>query len=327
MPPVPELGPDDAARAGARAQTVLEHVGRVVLGQERVLEHMVITLLAGGHALLEGVPGTGKTLAILALSRVLGVSFGRIQFTPDLMPADVTGLSVFDECERRFTFQRGPVFADLVLADEINRAPAKTQAALLEAMQERQVTVDGVSHALPEPFTVFASQNPIESEGTYPLPEAQLDRFLLKIVVGYPAAADEIALLGRYADGFDAADTRTFGLGAALDTADLLALRAAVRRVRVADEVRAYVVGLVRATRDDAALAMGASPRAAVALFRAAQARALVQGRDFVIPEDVKELALPVLRHRVLVTPDAEVDGTTGDERVQAIVRSVEAPH
>jgi len=322
-----ELSPAAAAEGGERATRVLDAVERVVIGQRAMLEQMLVALLGGGHALLEGVPGTGKTLAIVALSRVLGVGFGRIQFTPDLMPADVTGISVFDERERRFVFQPGPVFADLLLADEVNRAPAKTQAALLEAMQERQVTVDGVSRPLPAPFTVFASQNPLESEGTYPLPEAQLDRFLVKILVGYPGEADEIGLLGRYADGFDATDPSTFGLSAVLGAGELVALRAAVRRVRVADDVRAYVVALVRRTREDPALALGASPRAAVALFRAAQARALISGRDYVVPEDVKDLVAPVLRHRIIVTPDAEIDGVTGDERLATLVRSVEAPH
>ena len=327
MLPAAELPTDGASPDHERSQKSLEQLGHVIVGQHAMLEQLLIALLAGGHALLEGVPGTGKTLAILALSRVLGVTFGRIQFTPDLMPADVTGLSTFDPRERDFVFRPGPVFADLLLADEVNRAPAKTQAALLEAMQERRVTVDGVSRPLPEHFTVFASQNPVESEGTYPLPEAQLDRFLMKIAVGYPDAQDELELLARYTAGFDAGEPGTFALSQVLAAGELGALRAAVRRVRMAEDVRAYVVAVVRATREDSALALGASPRAAVALFRASQARAFTQGRDYVLPEDVKELARPVLRHRVLVAPDAEIDGITSDERIDAVLRTVEAPH
>jgi len=320
------LDPEAAQAAGALARSVLDAVGGVVLGQEAVLEQMLVTLLAGGHALLEGVPGTAKTLAISALSRSLDTHFGRIQFTPDLMPTDVTGVNVLDELSRRFEFRRGPLFAELLLADEINRAPAKTQAALLEAMQERQVTVDGASHALPALFTVFASQNPVEYEGTYPLPEAQLDRFLLKIRVDYPAQAAELAMLDRYAGGFDASVPATFGLQPLLARERLLELRALVTRVRVEPEVRAYVVALVRETRARPALSLGASPRATVAVFRAAQACALLEGRDFVIPEDVKRMAVPALRHRVLLTAEAEVEGGSADAEIAGVVAAVPAP-
>ncbi len=327
MPSAPEaLTPDEAARAGEAAQAVLDEVAHVVVGQRDVLAHMLLALLAGGHALLEGVPGTAKTLAIVALARTLDAEFRRVQFTPDLMPADVTGVTVLDETQRRFTFRPGPIFADLVLADEINRAPAKTQAALLEAMQERQVTVDGMTHALPPAFTVFASQNPVDSEGTYPLPEAQLDRFLLKIVVGYPVQADEVAILDRYAGGFDATEPATYDIRPVLALDDLAALRAAVRRVSVTPALRTYVVELVRRTRQEPSLALGASPRAAVSLFRAAQAQALLAGRDYVVPDDVKGVAPAVLRHRVILTADAEVEGATADERVAAVVGAVEAP-
>ncbi|HEV7734902.1 MAG TPA: MoxR family ATPase [Candidatus Binatia bacterium] len=320
------LTPDEAARAGDVARAVLDEVAHVIVGQRDVVAQMLLALLAGGHALLEGVPGTAKTLAIVALARSLDAAFRRVQFTPDLMPADLTGVTVLDETQRRFTFRPGPIFADVVLADEINRAPAKTQAALLEAMQERQVTVDGVTHALPPAFTVFASQNPIDSEGTYPLPEAQLDRFLLKIAVGYPDAADEVGILDRYAGGFDATEPTTFDVRPVLGLDDLAALRAAVRRVTVTPSLRAYIVELVRRTRHEPSLALGASPRAAVALFRAAQAQAVLGGRDYVVPDDVKGVALAVLRHRVVLTADAEVEGATADERVAAVVGAVEAP-
>jgi MoxR-like ATPase len=321
-----DLTAAEAEKHGAAAKAVLAEVEKVILGQREVLEQMLVTLLGGGHALIEGVPGTAKTLAILAMSRTLGATFRRIQFTPDLMPTDITGVNVLDEVARRFEFHPGPVFADVVLADEINRAPAKTQAALLEAMQERQVTVDGVSHPLSTEFAVFASQNPIEYEGTYPLPEAQLDRFLLKIAVRYPGEATEIGILDRYAGGFDAADPATYGLSVVLDRAGLRELRAAVRRVRVEPAIRAYVVALVRRTRHEPSLSLGASPRAAVALFRASQARALALGRDYVVPDDVKALAAAALRHRVVLSAEAEVEGATADARVDAVLRAVEAP-
>lgn len=326
MSPLSELTPEEAERAGSTARAVIDEIEKVILGQRDVLEQMIITLLAGGHALVEGVPGTAKTLAILSASRTLDASFRRIQFTPDLMPTDITGVNVLNEIERRFEFHAGPIFADVVLADEINRAPAKTQAALLEAMQERQVTVDGVSHALPPEFTVFASQNPIEYEGTYPLPEAQLDRFLLKIVVKYPDEASEVGILDRYAAGFDAGEPETYGPRKIVSKMELRELRSVARRVRVEPPVRAYVVALTRRTRSETTLSLGASPRATVALFRAAQARALVQGRDFVTPDDVKALAPPVLRHRVMLSAEAEVEGATADARIDAVLRAVEAP-
>ncbi|HZD05801.1 MAG TPA: AAA family ATPase, partial [Longimicrobiales bacterium] len=261
-----EVGPLEGA-----AGEILRRVGRVVLGQEEVLRQILITLLAGGHALLEGVPGTAKTLAVRALAMALDLRFGRVQFTPDLMPTDLVGVNVLDADRRGFTYQPGPVFTDLLLADEINRAPAKTQSALLEAMEERQVTVDGVSRPLPPAFTVLATQNPLEYEGTYPLPEAQLDRFLLKIVVGYPGAEAERAVLDRYAAGFHAQRRETFGLEPVVDGTGLAALRERVEGVHMEPSVRAYVTRIVRATRTDPAFAVGASPRAGVALFLASR--------------------------------------------------------
>ena len=312
--------------AGERAHRVLDELSGVVLGQEGMLRQMMIALLAGGHALLEGVPGTAKTLSIRSLAMALELRFGRVQFTPDLMPTDLIGVNVLDQLKRDFSFHPGPVFTDLLLADEINRAPAKTQAALLEAMQERQVTVDGQTRPLPAGFTVFASQNPVEYEGTYPLPEAQLDRFLLKIVVGYPGAEAERAILDRYVEGFSADRTDTYGIRPVLSGGEIIQLRQAVSTVHVAPSIRDYVTRIVRATREEPSLALGASPRAGVALFLASRAEAFLSGRDFVTPDDVKALALPVLRHRVVLTPEAEVEGQTVDERLAGLLNTIPAP-
>ncbi len=312
--------------AAERAQRVLDELGTVVLGQEDLLRQMMVALLAGGHALLEGVPGTAKTLSIRSLAMALELRFGRVQFTPDLMPTDLIGVNVLDQMKREFTFHSGPVFTDLLLADEINRAPAKTQAALLEAMAERQVTVDGRTRPLPAPFTVFASQNPVEYEGTYPLPEAQLDRFLLKIVVGYPPAEAERAILDRYAEGFSAERTDSYGIAPVFGAAELATLRAAVSAVHVEPSVRDYVTRIVRATREEPSFTLGASPRAGVALFLASRAEAFLSERDFVTPDDVKSLASPVLRHRVMLTPEAEVEGQAVDDRIAALLQTVEAP-
>jgi MoxR-like ATPase len=307
-------------------ERVLDALSGVVLGQEAMLRQMMVALLAGGHALLEGVPGTAKTLSIRALAMALELRFGRVQFTPDLMPTDLIGVNVLDELKRDFSFHPGPVFTDLLLADEINRAPAKTQAALLEAMQERQITVDGTTRPLPAGFTVFASQNPVEYEGTYPLPEAQLDRFLLKIQVGYPPEAAERAILDRYVGGFSADRAETYGIAPMLGRGEIVALREEVARVHVEPEVLDYVTRIARATREEPTIALGASPRAGVALFLAARAEAYLSGRDFVTPDDVKALALPVLRHRVVLTAEAEVEGRTVDERLGAMLGAIAAP-
>jgi MoxR-like ATPase len=317
---------NEVERAGSTARRILDVLDGVVLGQTDVLRQMLITLLAGGHALIEGVPGTAKTLAVRTLALALDVDFGRVQFTPDLMPTDLTGVNMLDELQHRFVFHPGPVFADLLLADEINRAPAKTQAALLEAMQERQVTVDGVSRPLPAVFTVFATQNPVEHEGTYPLPEAQLDRFLLKITMPYPSAAAERGVLDRYVAGFRADDASTYGIRPLIVRAELEMLRKAVHAVHVEPAVRDYIVAIVRATRDDASFTLPASPRASVALFSGARALAVLDGRDFVTPDDVKELAVPVLRHRVRLTAEAEVEGQSTDRHIQLLLDAVEAP-
>jgi MoxR-like ATPase len=298
-----------------------------VLGQDAAIRDVVAALLARGHVLLEGVPGTAKTLLVRALSQALGLDFRRIQFTPDLMPADITGVSMLGATgDGGFTFRAGPIFGDLVLGDEINRAPAKTQAALLEAMQERRVTVDGVSHQLPEAFTVFATQNPVEYEGTYPLPEAELDRFLVKVIVGYPDESVEQGILARVLGGFEADLPESYGITPVAGRAELAALRAACRRVRVEPSVVAYITAIVRATRVAPVLTLGASPRASVALLKMAQASALLDGRPYVIPDDVKALAPAVLRHRVAVAPELELEGVVPDTALQGIIAKIEVP-
>jgi MoxR-like ATPase len=317
--------PETVEQSAQRARQVLEALGRVVLGQDRALRDVLVALLARGHVLLEGVPGTAKTLLVRALSRALGLEFRRIQFTPDLMPSDVTGVNLL-AAGGEFRFRPGPLFADLVLADEINRAPAKTQAALLEAMQERSVTVDGTSHQLSSAFTVFATQNPVEFEGTYPLPEAELDRFLVKVVVGYPDAATEQGILARVLGGFESDDTGTYGIDPVLDAGGLDRLRVAARAVRTEPTMQAYITALVRATRDTPSLTMGASPRATVALLKAAQASALLDGRGYVVPDDAKGMVAAVLRHRVVVAPELELEGVTPDQALDSVIEGVEVP-
>jgi MoxR-like ATPase len=297
-----------------------------VVGQDTVIDEVLVAFLARGHALLEGVPGTAKTLLVRLLASALNAKFGRIQFTPDLMPSDITGTTVLQDGGRTSEFRPGPVFTDLLLADEINRAPAKTQAALLEAMQERQVTVDGTARPLGTLFSVFATQNPVEYEGTYPLPEAQLDRFIVKIKVPYPAKEAELAMLGNYASGFDAERPADVRLDPVLDAESCAEVRQTVDRVTVAPDVREYIASIVRATREETALTLGGSPRATVALFRVSRAAAVIAGRDFVTPDDVKDYAFPVLRHRVIVSPEVEVEGRTSDDVLQAVLMRVVAP-
>jgi len=307
------------------ASRILEAIRSVVLGQEAATREVVVCLLARGHVLLEGVPGTAKTLLVRSLALALDVRFQRIQFTPDLMPADITGISLLTGTHE-FTFRPGPIFADLVLADEINRAPAKTQAALLEAMQERTVTMDGTSHALSPVFTVFATQNPVEFEGTYPLPEAELDRFMAKVQFGYPPALVEQGILTKYVQGFEADRPATYGVTAVTDAAGLERLRHGVEAVRVEPQVTAYITAIVRATRDAASLTLGASPRAGVSLLKAARSAALLDGREFVVPDDVKLLAPAVLRHRINVAPELELEGVTADVALKAILDRTEVP-
>jgi MoxR-like ATPase len=301
-------------------------VAKAVVGQDAVVTGLVIALLCRGHVLLEGVPGVAKTLLIRTLAQALKLDFKRVQFTPDLMPGDVTGSLVYDNRTSEFEFREGPVFTNLLLADEINRTPPKTQASLLESMEERQVSVEGMPRPLPDPFVVCATQNPIEYEGTYPLPEAQLDRFLVKLNVTVPSRDDEIAVLQRHAAGFDPRDLEAAGVTAVAGPQDLAAGRAAVRQVRVDPKVSGYVVDLCRATRQSPSLQLGVSPRGATALLATARAWAWLSGRDYVRPDDVKALARPTLRHRVQLRPEAELEGATTDGVLDGVLTTVPAP-
>jgi MoxR-like ATPase len=325
-PAAPAAPSGDDARARAALTALRDEVAKAVVGQDSVVTGLVIALICRGHVLLEGVPGTAKTLLVRTLATALDVESTRIQFTPDLMPGDVTGSLVYDNRSAEFSFKPGPVFTNLLLADEINRTPPKTQASLLEAMEERQVTVEGRPRPLPDPFVVAATQNPVEYEGTYPLPEAQLDRFLLKLTVALPSRDEEFAVLQRHLDGFDPRDLAAAGVRPVASVADLAAARAAVATVSVAPEVTAYVVDLVRATRTSPSLRLGVSPRGAVALIGAARAWAWLSGRDYVSPDDVKALARPALRHRVSLRPEAELEGVTADAVLEGILATVPAP-
>jgi MoxR-like ATPase len=313
--------------AGAELlQRVSTAVSSRVIGQAPAIDDALVAFLARGHLLIEGVPGTAKTLLVRALSAALGIRSARIQFTPDLMPSDVTGVSLLRDPARGFEFQAGPIFTAVLLADEINRAPAKTQAALLEGMAERQVTVDGVSRPLDPLFTVYATQNPVEHEGTYPLPEAQLDRFLLKAVVPYPSAEAELEMLALHERGFDPERDSSLGIDPVVGPEQALALRRLVDRVRVARELQAYIADITRATRSDPAIALGASPRASVALMRAARAAAVLDGRDYAVPDDAKSRAHSALRHRLTLAPEVEVEGRSVDDVLSAILTRIAAP-
>ena len=309
-----------------KMETVRAEVARAVVGQDDLVIHVLVAVLARGHVLLEGAPGLGKTLLVRTLGEVLGCESKRIQFTPDLMPSDVTGGNVWSQARSNFEFLPGPVFTQLLLGDEINRAPAKTQSALLEAMQERSVTVDGATRTLPEPFLVIATQNPIESQGTYPLPEAQLDRFLFKLEVRPPGRAVEKAILSNHLAGFDASALGRLGLRRLTSAAELIQLQQEVRQVRVDDSLLDYITEIVGRTREHRAIYFGASPRASIALLLGAQALAAIEGRGFAIPDDVKALAPAVLRHRVGLQPDAEIEGVTADDCVAEILREVRVP-
>ncbi|UNO41705.1 MoxR family ATPase [Streptomyces sp. MST-110588] len=315
-----------AERARASLEDLRTEIAKAVVGQDPVVTGLVVALLCRGHVLLEGVPGVAKTLLVRALSATLELDTKRVQFTPDLMPSDVTGSLVYDSRSSEFSFQPGPVFTNLLLADEINRTPPKTQASLLEAMEERQVTVDGTPRPLPEPFLVAATQNPVEYEGTYPLPEAQLDRFLLKLTVPLPTRQHEIDILTRHAEGFSPRDLDAAGLRPVAGPADLEAARAAVGETAVSPEVTGYIVDICRATRESPSLALGVSPRGATALLSTSRAWAWLTGRDYVIPDDVKALALPTLRHRVQLRPEAEMEGVTADSVINAVLAHLPVP-
>lgn len=307
------------------AQHVRREMSKVVVGQEELKTQCLIAHLSRGHALLEGVPGVAKTLAVKVLSRILGLDFQRVQCTSDLMPADIIGTKILNMSTSTFQLHRGPIFTNMLLVDEVNRMPPRTQAALLECMQERQVTIDGERHELSPSFTVFATQNPVDFEGTYPLPEAQIDRFLVKIRVPYPAAKEEVQLLVNVQNGFDSDRLDEAGI-VPVEPGWLQEATEQVRQVKVQDALFAYIVEIVRRTRDWPALSLGSSPRAAVSLLTFSKAVAAMDGRDYLIPDDIKQAVLPVFRHRVVVKPEADLEGVTADQVIQDIVRAVELP-
>ena len=320
------LNEEQTQKATALLHAVRDELAKAVIGQPTVIDEVLIGLLAGAHILLEGVPGLGKTLLVKALAKTFSGEFARIQFTPDLMPSDVIGHTIFDMTNNQFVTRRGPVFTNLLLADEINRAPAKTQSALLEAMQEYQVTLEGNAHRLPQPFMVLATQNPIEQEGTYPLPEAQLDRFLLKIRIDYPTAKDEAALTRSVTNRNTGADLAVDKVNTLISAKHIESLQTATAFVDVDERVLDYAVAIVRATRENHGFSSGAGPRGSIALIRAARGAALLVGRAFVTPDDVKRIALPALRHRVTTSPEAEIEGFTTDTLLTALLDAVPAP-
>lgn len=324
--PQPKSNKVTISDIGQRLQTMRDEISKAVIGQQDVIEHLLIAMLAGGHVLLEGVPGLGKTLMVKSLAQTFGGKFARIQFTPDLMPADVTGHMLFNPKDGVFTLRRGPVFTNLLLADEINRAPAKTQAALLEVMQEKQVTIEGKSLPVERPFMVLATQNPLEQEGTYPLPEAQLDRFLLKITINHLSEAEETKLLEHILALKNVMEIYTDDIEQVVTPEQLQKLQAIVNRVTVDERVVRYALQIVRHTRDYPGIAVGSGPRGAIALLACARAKALLEGRDHVIPDDVKQLALPVLRHRLALTAEVEIEGLSSDDVLLQLLDSIEAP-
>lgn len=323
----PDVPPSNQRqRASQLAQALRHELHKAIIGQHEVVDGLLTALIAGGHVLVEGVPGLGKTLLVRALARCFGGDFARIQFTPDLMPSDITGHAVYDLASEQFKLRKGPVFTNLLLADEINRAPAKTQAALLEVMQERQVTLEGRALAAPQPFLVMATQNPIEQEGTYPLPEAELDRFMLMLRMNYPQADEELTLVRQVTRSVRTDILDVSGLRVLLQAKDVQALQKIASDLPLDDQVLDYAVRLARATRSWPGLTLGAGPRASIALVRCARARALLRGGDFVVPDDVKGCALAVLRHRVRLSPELDIEGTSVDQLLQQLLEQIAAP-
>lgn len=321
----------DPAESGSTVKEILSRarteVGKVIIGQEDVIDYSLIAIFTGNHILIEGVPGVAKTLLVRTLARVLGAEFSRIQFTPDLMPSDITGTNIFNLQESAFHLVKGPIFTSFLLADEINRAPAKTQSALLQAMQERQVTIDGVTHELPDSFTVFATQNPIEYEGTYPLPEAQKDRFLLRVEMDYPGE-DEEKILANRSLGNETPENvlDSDAIQPVLTEADIATMRQALQSITIKDELVSYVVDLIRSSRETDSIQVGAGPRATQALLLSSRAYAAIQGRDFVTPDDIREMTRPVLSHRIVLRPEYEIEGVTTDEAIRKLLESVAVP-
>ncbi|HEY4211223.1 MAG TPA: MoxR family ATPase [Steroidobacteraceae bacterium] len=321
-----EMTPTQIQRAAELLARLRREIGNAMVGQTEVIEQVIVALVASGHVLVEGVPGLGKTLLVRALAQALSLGYSRVQFTPDMMPSDITGHAVMDPSTREIRIVQGPVFTNLLLADEINRAPAKTQSALLEVMQEQQVTLEGQTHTLPRPFIVLATQNPIETEGTYPLPEAQLDRFLLKAQIGYPSTEEEVAVVIRTTTNQPGDQLPLENVKPCLDERAILAIQQIAASQRVDEQVVDYAVRLTRATRDWPGLALGSGSRGAIALVRCARVAALLDGRDFVTPDDIKRFALPVLRHRIALTPDALLEGRRPADLLTAVINSVAAP-
>ena len=315
----------DLRELNQSVEAIKNEIGKIIIGQTQLVEQLLVAILADGHVLIEGVPGVAKTLMAKLLAKTIDVDFSRIQFTPDLMPSDVLGTSVFNPKDIAFEFKRGPIFSNIVLVDEINRAPAKTQAALFEVMEERQVTIDGTTYAMPPPFVVLATQNPIEQEGTYRLPEAQLDRFLFKVTVDYPSPTEEVEILR----GHHVRQSLNAGMAAVqavLTAEQLAALREKTRLVHVEDRLLDYIAQIVVQTRNNKSLFLGASPRASVAILNGSKALAAIRGRDFVTPEDIQELAAPVMRHRIVLMPEREMEGATADDVVAQILQKIEVP-